>query len=109
MIPHTDTGELKALGELFTNYLNFEESPVTAIGISTTQDDGTEIPWLSQGLKALSLGVPFKAFTPIDPIKSISIQDLALAFTEQDPWNPTSTSNSVQAQMRRRYFIFLSR
>ncbi|KAF9264250.1 hypothetical protein L218DRAFT_258531 [Marasmius fiardii PR-910] len=95
----TGQAELTKVGTLFSNYLNGVESPVVAIGKSTLQDDGTEISWLSKGLQALQLEVPFKAQQPINPIKEIDIGDLALAFTKDTPWSPATSSSSVRASL----------
>ena len=86
---------------LFTNFLNGISSPVIAQGLSTFQADGSSISWLSQGLQDLKLDVPFKSFTPINPIQSISIADLALQFDQQLPFDPQAESNSVQASLRK--------
>jgi hypothetical protein len=95
------------MSELFTNYLNGDTSPVLATGLSTLQDDGTEISWLSQGLQSLKLNVPFKSFIPINPIKSINIGDLDLAFTPETAWSPVANSDSVQAALRKRSTVVL--
>lgn len=99
--PQTDPADLEAVSELFTNYLNGKSSPVIAQGLSTFQADGSAISWLSQGLQDLQLNVPFRAFTPINPIQSISIGDLALQFDQQQPFDPQTESNSVQASLRK--------
>jgi hypothetical protein len=67
--------------------------------VSTLQNDNTSISWLSEGLQALRLNVPFKSPTPINPIRSISIGSLSLAFSEALPWAPVANSRSVQASM----------
>ncbi|EEB86818.1 hypothetical protein MPER_16088, partial [Moniliophthora perniciosa FA553] len=82
---------LNKMGTLFSNYINGIETPVVAVGKSTTQSDGTEISWLSKGLQALQLRVPFKPSNgPISPIKSIDIGDLALQFSPDTAWNPSA-------------------
>ncbi|KAF8070285.1 hypothetical protein FPV67DRAFT_1755106 [Lyophyllum atratum] len=78
----TDPSDLAALSELFTNYLNGDSSPVIAT-------------W-----PALALAVPFKAFSPIDPIRSITISNLDLQFDQNSPWTPNAESNSVQAKLQ---------
>ncbi|KAI9442265.1 hypothetical protein H4582DRAFT_1809416 [Lactarius indigo] len=100
LVPHngSDT-ELVAVGRLFTQYINGDTSPVVAQGVSTLQNDNTSIFWLSEGLRALRLNVPFKSPTPINPIRSINIGDLSLAFSEAQPWAPVANSHSVQALM----------
>ena len=67
--------------------------------MSTLQDDGSSVSWLSQGLQQLQLSVPFKAPSAINPIRTISIGDLALQFNSQDPWTPADESDSVQASL----------
>jgi len=71
-----------------------------ATGQSTLQSDNTTVSWLSQGLQSLILTVPFKAFTPIDPIRTIAIGNLGLTFDRDLPWNPSAESNTVQASLR---------
>ncbi|KAL0580357.1 hypothetical protein V5O48_000210 [Marasmius crinis-equi] len=95
----TGAEDLGKLGTLFSNYLNGIPSDVRAVGQSTLQNDGTEISWLSKGLKSLELQVPFKPEQAINPIRSIDIGELALAFTKDTPWSPATSSNSVRAQL----------
>ncbi|KAJ3518119.1 hypothetical protein NLJ89_g70 [Agrocybe chaxingu] len=85
---------------LFTRYLNGESSPVIAKGRSTLQSDGSSISWLSQGLQDLELNVPFKAFAAIDPIRSVTIGEMELQFSQDQPWSPAAESNSVQAALQ---------
>ncbi|KAI0710861.1 hypothetical protein C8Q76DRAFT_623714 [Earliella scabrosa] len=99
LVPQNGTENLAKTSEVFTQYLNGENSDVLATGKSSVQSDGTTISWLSAGLTALELQVPFKAPGAISPIKAISIGDMALAFSEQDPWAPISNSRTVQARM----------
>ncbi|KAI0268735.1 hypothetical protein BC834DRAFT_651204 [Gloeopeniophorella convolvens] len=101
LVPHNGSdSELAVVGQLFTQYINGDTSPVQARGVSTLQNDNTSISWLSEGLQALTLNVPFKSPTPINPIQGIDIGSLSLAFSEEQPWAPVSSSNSVQASMR---------
>ncbi|KAI6121372.1 hypothetical protein F5141DRAFT_1186618 [Pisolithus sp. B1] len=67
LIPQTNSSSLAAVSQLFTNYLNFEPSPVVASGQSTLQADGSIISWLSGGIQSLTL-------------TSITIGSMALAF-----------------------------
>ncbi|KIM45161.1 hypothetical protein M413DRAFT_332807 [Hebeloma cylindrosporum] len=96
----TDPASLAAVSELFTNYLNGDVSPVIATGKSTLQSDGSIISWLSEGLHSLHLNVPFQAFAPIDPIRSVSIGDLALQFDADEPWTPAAESHTIQASLQ---------
>ncbi|KAG1762129.1 hypothetical protein EDD22DRAFT_1029175 [Suillus occidentalis] len=99
LVPQMTPANLAAVSQLFTNYTNFESSPVIAIGKSTLQPDG-QISWLSQGVQSLQLTVPFKSSTPINPIRSIQIGSIALAFTRETAWTPQTDSNSVHATMQ---------
>ncbi|KAG1785555.1 uncharacterized protein HD556DRAFT_110398 [Suillus plorans] len=100
LVPQTTPANLASVSQLFTNYINFESSPVIAMGKSTLQPDGSQISWLSQGLESLQLTVPFKSTTPINPIRSIQIGSMALAFTPETAWTPRTDSNSVHATMQ---------
>ncbi|KAH8992759.1 hypothetical protein EDB86DRAFT_3078965 [Lactarius hatsudake] len=100
LVPHNGSNtELAAIGQLFSQYINGDTSPVIAQGVSTLQNDNTSIFWLSKGLQALRLNVPFKSPTHINPLQSISIGELSLAFSETQPWAPVANSHSVQASM----------
>jgi hypothetical protein len=104
LIPHNGSAsDLAKVSTLFTQYLNSELSNVTATGVSTLQNDGSEISWLSEGLQALLLNVPFIPATPINPIQAISIGDFDLAFTAPTAWAPVSNTKTVTAQMRTYY------
>ncbi|KAF9529294.1 hypothetical protein CPB83DRAFT_790385 [Crepidotus variabilis] len=104
----SDPSDLTVVSELFTRYLNGETSSVVATGQSTRQADGTIISWLSEGLQDLNLDVPFKAFQPIDPIRSIKIGDLALQFDKNQPWTPAAESRTVQASLQLPFGFSLS-
>ncbi|KAH8119480.1 hypothetical protein DFH11DRAFT_1722990 [Phellopilus nigrolimitatus] len=103
LIKHNASDELAAISSLFTAYLNGESSPVVAVGQSAQQSDGSTISWLSQGVEALRLNVPFKnpaSDGALGPIKSITIGDMALAFSEDSPWAPVTNTKTVQAFMQ---------
>jgi len=91
---------LETVGELFSNYLNSEPGTiVVAQGVSTHQEDGSDISWLSQGLTSLLLNVPFVPATPINPIQSIDIGFLNLTFTPSTAWTPLTSSDNVFAAL----------
>ncbi|KAI8977823.1 hypothetical protein BD414DRAFT_466746 [Trametes punicea] len=99
LVPQTDAGALASVSQLFTQYLNGEQSDVVAHGQSSIQPDGSAVAWLSAGLQALQLHVPFKSPTAISPIKAITIGDMAFAFSAETPWGPIANSRTVQAAM----------
>ncbi|KAI6098953.1 hypothetical protein EDD16DRAFT_1718222 [Pisolithus croceorrhizus] len=80
LIPQTNSSSLAAVSQLFTNYLNFEPSPVVASGQSTLQADGLR--------------------PPVNPIQSITIGSMALAFLPEAAWTPRVDSDSIQASMK---------
>ncbi|KAI0631497.1 hypothetical protein C8Q77DRAFT_1218963 [Trametes polyzona] len=108
LVPQTGTSALKSVSQLFTQYLNGEQSDVVARGQSSIQNDGSAVSWLSAGLGALDLHVPFKAAQAINPIKTITIGDMALAFSPQQPWGPVANSRTVQAAMELPFGFSLS-
>ncbi|KAI0739355.1 hypothetical protein C8Q80DRAFT_1123812 [Daedaleopsis nitida] len=108
LVPQTGADALAKTSELFTQYLNGESSPVVATGKSSVQADGSAVSWLSAGLTALKLDVPFKAPGAISPIKAITIGDFALAFSAADPWAPVSNSRTVHAAMELPFGFSLS-
>ncbi|KAF9451269.1 hypothetical protein P691DRAFT_757432 [Macrolepiota fuliginosa MF-IS2] len=97
--PVQNPADLVKVSNLFTNYLNGDLSNVTASGRSTFQNDGTVVQWLSDGLQALQLNVPFMT-APINPIRTIDIGNLALAFSPETPWTPAAASDSVRATLQ---------
>lgn len=109
LIPHNGSAsELAIVSELFTAYINGDTSPVIAQGLSTLQPDNSTISWLSTGIQALKLTVPFKSPIPINPIRGITIGDLALAYSAAQPWSPVANSHTIQAQMRMSQIIMIS-
>ncbi|KAF7983257.1 hypothetical protein HWV62_22882 [Athelia sp. TMB] len=99
LIPQFGAQNLSQISQLFTNYINGDNSPVIATGLSTTQADGVQISWLSQALQSLVLDVPFKPQAPLNPIQTIDINELGLSFTEGTEWSPGAASNSVHASL----------
>ncbi|RDX40651.1 hypothetical protein OH76DRAFT_1365915 [Lentinus brumalis] len=100
LVPQTGSDALAIASDLFTKYLNGEQADVVATGKSSIQADGTAVSWLSAGLTALELHVPFKApGGAISPIKGITIGDMSLDFSREAPWAPVSNSRTVQAAM----------
>ncbi|KAK0485666.1 hypothetical protein IW261DRAFT_1451420 [Armillaria novae-zelandiae] len=100
MVRHDSEDELVIISELFTNYLNGDNSTVIAKGQSTLQNDGTAISWLSKAVEALELQVPFVSLEgAINPIQSIAIGDLGLLFDTSVPWSPITNSKTIQAQL----------
>ncbi|RPD54538.1 hypothetical protein L226DRAFT_261326 [Lentinus tigrinus ALCF2SS1-7] len=100
LVPQTGTDALATTFELFTKYLNGEQADVVATGKSSIQADGRAVSWLSAGLTALELHVPFVApGGAVSPIKAITIGDMSLEFSTHAPWAPVSNSRTVLAAM----------
>ncbi|KAK2467793.1 hypothetical protein APHAL10511_000088 [Amanita phalloides] len=100
LVRHDNPQELTVVSTLFTNYINGDESLVIATGQSALREDGTSISWLSSGLQALQLNVPFKPTTAVNPINSITFGELSLVFDAHNPWSPIAHSDSVTASMK---------
>lgn len=100
LIPYSDNATaLEALGEVFTGYINGETVPTQARGVSTHQNNGDNISWLSAGISALELQIPLKSPFPINPIKGINIGSLSLVYTPDTAYQPTAFSNAVSAEL----------
>lgn len=103
LIEQSGPKNLTLLSQLFTSYINHEPVPVKAIGRSSIlASDGSTVSWLSDGLKSLVLNIPFQSQEAINPIQSISIGQLSLAFDEATPWSPMANSNNVTANISKR-------
>ncbi|KIJ38952.1 hypothetical protein M422DRAFT_258368 [Sphaerobolus stellatus SS14] len=101
LIEQTGAENLAIIGELFSNYLNSEPgTTVIATGVSTHQQDGGDISWLSQGLQSLNLNVPFIPAVPVNPIQAIDIGFLNMTFTPESAYTPMTSSDSVFAALK---------
>ena len=101
LLPYTNNQTaLNILGELMTRYINGEVSPTQAVGKSVTTSSGVTPNWLQDGIKALTIEVPFKSPIPINPIKSIVIKQFNLTYSaDSDPYAPTASSDSLSAEI----------
>lgn len=90
---------LEILGELFTNYINSVVSMVEARGVSTIQADGSTVSWLSTGITALTVQIPFVPPERIAPIKGITINYISLVYGTETPYNPVLFSNALQGTL----------
>ena len=99
LVPQSGPDSLAQVSQLFTEYLNSGSPTVIAKGKSAVQDGGGAVSWLTAGIASLELQVPFSASEAIRPIRRISIGDMALAFSEQNPWAPMVNSRSLQADL----------
>lgn len=112
LIPHlNDTHALSVLGTVFSAYISGDSTPVTAVGVYTRQPgvegDAGNIGWLSAGIEALTIDVPLKAPSPINPIKSIDIGYMNLSFTEATEWGPVTNTDNVTAELGESSSLFL--
>lgn len=101
LVPHTNnTDELNKLGVLMTRYINGEATPTIAKGREVKMIGQDTPSWLSAGIKALTIQVPFQSPIPINPIKSIIIKQFNLTYPPGgDPYSPTASSDSLSAEM----------
>lgn len=87
---------LDMLSGIFTRYINGDTVPVMAKGVSATDALGREISWLAKGVKSLEINVPLRTLTPIDPIRTIVIEELSIEFLEDRPWQPMAFSDHLK-------------
>ncbi|KAG1838827.1 hypothetical protein DFJ58DRAFT_845939 [Suillus subalutaceus] len=75
---------------LFTNHINFESSPVIAVGKSTLQPDGFGKPSVH--------GLPFKSTTPINPNSVYPDREHGACIHFRDDMDPANGHNHLAAQ-----------
>ena len=96
----TNQSALNQLGNVFTNFINGEVTPTYAQGKSVVLSNGQTVGWLSKGIQALNIYVPFQSPYLINPIKSIVIKQFNLTYeSDSDPYSPTASSDSLSADL----------
>ncbi|KAH8925300.1 hypothetical protein BT69DRAFT_1216651 [Atractiella rhizophila] len=97
ILPAADNATaLAILSDLFTRYVNGDVSNVTARGVDVIPPTGEATSWLKKGIQALELNVPLRSPQPINPIKAITIESLAINYTPETSWNPMTSSPGIR-------------
>ncbi|KAG2207252.1 hypothetical protein INT46_008870 [Mucor plumbeus] len=100
LIPQDSAEGLKAITEVFDNYLSANDSLVDVKGVSGSGPNG-EVSWLTSAFKTLTIQnviLPGPKTKP-ELIPAITMKDMQLDFTK-DQWAPPTGSNNVQAQLK---------
>ncbi|KAI7819239.1 hypothetical protein BC939DRAFT_268343 [Gamsiella multidivaricata] len=72
-------------------------SETSAKGVSVLPDGVNEVSWLSIGLRSMTLKVPLQAPAPLNIIKSISLGQMGMNWTNADAYAPLANSPGVVA------------
>ena len=101
LLPQTNNqSALSILGNIFTQYINYEITPTVAVGRNVTLPDGNGASWLAEGIKVLRINVPFQAPEPIHPIKSILIKRFNLTYgPHSNAYGPDASSDALSAEL----------
>jgi hypothetical protein len=94
LIPQNTTDGLNTVSQVFTNFIHGQSSEVTVNGISAGP---TDVTWLNEGIKALSLTTTLPAQGVLDVIKSIQLDELKLVFTDDTAYAPLTSTNATTA------------
>jgi hypothetical protein len=94
MIRQTTPAGLAALSDIFTKFVHGVNSTLTVKGDFAGPAD---VLWLNNGIKVLNISVVMPA-RHFQTLKSISINSMALYFTEQTAWSPRTDSSNTTAQ-----------
>lgn len=100
LIPQTTDEGLKAITEVFENYLNAMNSSLTVKGVSGSGANG-QVGWLTTGFKSINIAnvsLPGPAQKP-ELIPAITMKQLEMDFTK-DPYAPIMSSEDVEAQLK---------
>ena len=91
LVQQTSDQGLAALSEIFTNFVNNRNTDIVINGDYAGPESVT---WLNDGIKVLqtTVALPAQQFTVI---RSISLNQLSLFFTEQTAWNPSTSSDNT--------------
>ncbi|KAG0203476.1 hypothetical protein BGX28_004262 [Mortierella sp. GBA30] len=93
----TDLQALQELSQMITNYL--ANNPTTAYGqgVSVLPDGKNAVSWITSAIVSTKMTIPLLPPTPMNVIKAITIKDLDLHMTPQQPWAPTAASSGIAA------------
>lgn len=94
LIPQTTDQGLAVLSEVFQRFIDNINTDLT---VSGDYAGPASVTWLNEGIKALvvQVSLPSQSFTVL---RTISINQIALYFTQDTAWNPSTSSNNTQAE-----------
>ncbi|PPQ99716.1 hypothetical protein CVT24_009699 [Panaeolus cyanescens] len=94
LIPQSSEAGLATVSQIFNNFVAGKDSDVVVQGASAGSGDVT---WLNEGIKALRIATVLPNQGPQNLIKSITLNELSLMFSEQSPFSPMAGSKSTDA------------
>ncbi|KAI8975148.1 hypothetical protein BDF20DRAFT_822209 [Mycotypha africana] len=99
LVPQKGEG-LKAVAEIFDNYLSANDSIINVKGVSGSGPNGV-VNWLSTAFKTLTIPNVVMPGPKVKPqlIPGITMKQMTLDLTK-DPWAPPTSSSNVEAQLK---------
>ncbi|TFK54041.1 hypothetical protein OE88DRAFT_1732763 [Heliocybe sulcata] len=94
LVPQTSEEGLADVSTVFNNFIHGKNSDIVIQGQSAGPSDVT---WLNEGIKSLEVASSLPNQGVLDIIKSITLNQMTLLFSEDAPYGPTSGSNSTDA------------
>ncbi|KAG6854052.1 hypothetical protein C0991_011030 [Blastosporella zonata] len=94
LVPQTSAIGLATVSGVFSNFVHGQDSNVEVRGASAGSPDVT---WLNEGIKALRVSSVLPNRGPQNIIKSITLNELQLIFTENTAYDPSASSRSTDA------------
>ncbi|KAI9258208.1 hypothetical protein BDA99DRAFT_113950 [Phascolomyces articulosus] len=100
LIPQDTDEGLKAVTEVFENYLAAKDTLINVLGESGSGPGGV-VGWLTAGFKTIKIEnvVMPGPETPPELIPAITMKNMQMDFTK-DPYAPTAGSTQVEAQLK---------
>ncbi|KAL0075855.1 hypothetical protein J3Q64DRAFT_1811555 [Phycomyces blakesleeanus] len=97
---HDSPSGLKAVNEVFTNYISAKDSIVSVKGTSVSGPNG-EVGWLTTAFKALNIENVILPGPSAKPklITAVTMKNMQLDFTTKNPYAPPASSTLVEAQL----------
>ncbi|CAL1708136.1 unnamed protein product [Somion occarium] len=97
LIPQTSDEGLSAVSGIFNRFIHGEDSDLSVRGSAAGPSDVT---WLNDGIKALQVDTILPNQNPQSIIKSISLNQLTLDFTESTAYSPSTSSDSTDVTFK---------
>ncbi|KAK7064212.1 hypothetical protein R3P38DRAFT_3165227 [Favolaschia claudopus] len=94
LVPQSSPEGLATVSAVFNNFVHGKDSNVLVNGASAGSSDVT---WLNEGIKALSIATVLPNQGPLRVIKSIDLNELKLLFTQNTAYNPATSSSDTAA------------
>ncbi|KAG0237854.1 hypothetical protein B0O80DRAFT_409402 [Mortierella sp. GBAus27b] len=99
LVKQTTEEGLNALGDMFRMALNGGSPNLIVKGKSVTPASGP-VSWLSSALSTLSMNVTLPSLGKQDIITGISIKDMTLDFTGNNPYTIMTSSDNIEATFK---------